>query len=143
MENEQITVAENAAPLTNEQILAQLDALKLQLAAVQTSKSTASSGKMLPNPSRKYVLLESELKTWGRVPLQQADIAKLLGATMEVGREYTEVEVFQIVKDNAPSFPSLAKSVQSPERLFRYYRNLKNDGKHAGFSQRGFLQVNG
>lgn len=144
MENEQTAaVAENAAPLTNEQVLQQLEALRTQLAAVQASKQTAPSGKMLPNPSRRYVLLESELKGWGRVPLQQAEIAKLLGATMEVGKEYTEAEVFQIVKDNAPSFPSLARSVQTPERLFRYYRNLKNDGKHAGFSQRGFLQVAG
>jgi len=93
------------------------------------------------NASRKYVLLDKELKSWGKVPQQQADIAKLLGANMEVGKEYTESEVFDMLMEKSAEYNSLLSSKQDPTYLFRYYRGLKNDGKHAGFIARGFLRM--
>ena len=38
-------------------------------------------------------------------------------------------------------YPSLFKSTQDVTYLFRYYRGLKNDGKHAGFIARDFLRM--
>ena len=93
------------------------------------------------NASRKYVLLDKELKSWGKVPQQQADIAKLLGVNMEVGKEYTEAEVFDMLMEKSAEYNSLLGSKQDPTYLFRYYRGLKNDGKHAGFIARGFLRM--
>ena len=93
------------------------------------------------NASRKYVLLDKELKSWGKVPQQQADIAKLLGVNMEVGSEWTEEELFDLVATGAKEYASLRNSTQDPTYLFRYYRGLKNDGKYAGFIARNFLRM--
>ena len=93
------------------------------------------------NASRKYVLLDKELKSWGKVPQQQADIAKLLGVNMEVGKEYTEAEVFDMLMEKSAEYNSLLGSKQDPTYLFRYYRGLKNDGKHAGLIARNFLRM--
>ncbi len=92
---------------------------------------------------RKYVLLSSKLAMWGKVPQQQSDIAELLLKYMTVDKEYTEGEVFNCLIDGCGEFNSLCTSKQDPTYLFRYYRGLKNDGKHAGFIARGFLrQIN-
>ena len=93
------------------------------------------------NASRKYVLLDKELKSWGKVPQQQADIARLLGTNMEIGREYTEAEVFDMLMEKSAEYNSLLGSKQDPTYLFRYYRGLKNDGKHAGLIARNFLRM--
>lgn len=93
------------------------------------------------DPNRKYVLLTKSLESWGKVPQQQADIAKILTSTMEVGVHYTEQEVFAKVTAGAPLFQSISKSVQDPTYLFRYYRGLKRDETHGGFVARNFLKV--
>lgn len=140
--------------ITNEQAIAmiaeltkQLEELKNGAAAVRPTEATKEGnvkknqkpGKA--NASRKYVLLDKELKSWGKVPQQQADIAKLLGSNMEVGKEYSEAEVFDMLMEKCADYTSLVNSVQDPTYLFRYYRGLKNDGKHAGFIARNFLRM--
>ena len=89
----------------------------------------------------KYVLLTKRLASWGRVPQQQADLADILARSFEVGVEIPEAELFVAVTNLAKQYPSLAKSVQDPTYLFRYYRGLDGkDGKHAGFIKRDFLK---
>jgi hypothetical protein len=105
------------------------------------AKKNQTPGK--PSTTRKYVLLEKSLASWGKVPQQQQDLAQILSANMEIKEEKTEAEVFEILQKNYSNFPSLAKSVQDPTYLFKYYRGLKKDGKHAGFVARNFLQVVG
>jgi len=96
-----------------------------------------------PQVGRKYVLLSKSLSSWGRVPQQQADLAKVLSNNMEVGKEYSEAEVFDVLQEQAVLYPSVERSVQDPTYLFRYYRGLKNDGKRAGFVARNFIRVIG
>jgi hypothetical protein len=96
-----------------------------------------------PSTGRKYVLLDKVLKNWGKVPQQQADIAKVLSDNLEVGKEYTEGEVFNVLIEKTSDVPSIANSKQDPTYLFRYYRGLGNDGKHAGFVARDFMRVIG
>jgi hypothetical protein len=97
-----------------------------------------------PSAGRKYVLLDKVLKNWGKVPQQQADIAKVLSDNLEVGKEYTEGEVFDVLIEKTADVPSIAGSKQDPTYLFRYYRGLGNtDGKHAGFVARDFIRVIG
>ena len=93
------------------------------------------------NASRKYVLLDKELKSWGKVPQQQADIAAIMSESMDVGSEWTEEELFDLITTSAKEYASLRNSKQDPTYLFRYYRGLKNDGKHAGFIARNFLRM--
>jgi ElaB/YqjD/DUF883 family membrane-anchored ribosome-binding protein len=92
---------------------------------------------------RTYVLLNKSLANWGKVPQQQADIAALLAESMEVGKPWTEAEVFALVTEYAGEKPSIANSVQHPTHLFTYYRGLKNNGKHAGYIARNFLRMVG
>ncbi len=96
-----------------------------------------------PSASRKYVLLAKKLNSWGKVPQQQADIADLLSNGMEIGKEYSEAEVFNMLVDQCGEYTSIYSSKQDPTYLFRYYRGLKNDGKHAGFVAREFVRVIG
>jgi len=106
----------------------------------EDSKVPKNKRRVKSNPDRKYVRL-GELKTWGKVPQQQADLAAIMAESMDLGAEWTEEEVFELVKDSAKEHESLRKSKQDPTYLFRYYRGLKNDGKHAGFIARGFLRM--
>ena len=93
--------------------------------------------------NKKYILLTKTLASWGKVPRQQADLAAILAGNMEVGKEYSEEQVWQILDSNYRQYPSLANSKQHVTYLCRYYRGLKNDHKtHAGFVARGFLRVN-
>lgn len=96
-----------------------------------------------PKEGRKYVRLGS-LATYGKVPQQQMDIARILTENMEVGKEYTEAEVFNFLVDGCGEYNSLYTSKQDVTYLFRYYRGLNlKDGKHYGFIKRGFLrQIN-
>lgn len=121
--------------------------LEKQLAEV---REPATNGKVpknkvagKPDPNRKYVLLEKNLASWGRVPQQQADLAAILSQHMELGVEYPEAAIFDLVTDQAAEFDSIAGSRQHPTYLLRYYRGLKNDQKHCGFVGRGFLRVIG
>ena len=92
---------------------------------------------------RTYVLLSKSLANWGRVPQQQADIAALMAESMEVGKEWTEEELFSLITEYAHEKKSLAGSVQHPTYLFTWYRGLKNDGKYAGFIARNFVRMIG
>ena len=133
--------------MTNEQVIAMIAELTKQLEELKGGSKVTNDGvkkNQKPgkaNASRKYVLLDKELKSWGKVPQQQADIARLLGTNMEIGREYTEAEVFDMLLDKSVEYNSLLGSKQDPTYLFRYYRGLKNDGKHAGLIARNFLRM--
>jgi hypothetical protein len=124
-----------------EEKVAELKAELERLKREDKVKKNQKPGK--PDPNKKYILLSKELKSWGKVPKQQAEIAQLLGQLLTVGQEYTEAEVFAALEDYACEFPSITNSVQDPTYLFRYYRGLKNDGKHAGFVARDFIRVIG
>ena len=89
---------------------------------------------------RKYTRV-GELKTFGKVPQQQADLAAIMVESMDVDAEWTEEELFDLVTTSAKEYASLRNSKQDPTYLFRYYRGLKNDGVHAGFIARGFLRM--
>jgi cell division septum initiation protein DivIVA len=128
-----------AEPVEGLEVLPDLDPIKKE-ATVKVAKNH-KPGK--PSADRKYVLLDKVLKNWGKVPQQQADIAKILADNFEVGKEYAEAEVFDVLMDKFSEFTSLANSRQDPTYLFRYYRGLGDDGKHAGFVARDFMHVIG
>lgn len=132
--------AKAVEPIEGLEILPDLDPIKKEEATVKVAKNH-KPGK--PSAGRKYVLLDKVLKNWGKVPQQQADIAKILADNFEVGKEYAEAEVFDVLMDKSSEFVSLANSRQDPTYLFRYYRGLGNDGKHAGLVARDFLRVIG
>ena len=152
MEQNQVVEA-----MTDEQLLARAAELQSQVDALrveelneeaQAKEGKVKEGKVKKNQkpgkasaTRKYVLLSKELKSWGKVPQQQADIARLLAGNIEVGKEVTEGELFDLLQEKAADFASLAISKQDPTYLFRHYRGLKNDGKHAGFIARDFVRV--
>jgi hypothetical protein len=130
---------------------AQIEALKGNLPEkfVEKKETTTMTGVPKnhrpgkPQAGRKYVLLSKSLSSWGRIPQQQADLAKTLVGNLEVGKEYGEAEVFDILMEKAVEHASIRGSIQDPTYLFRYYRGLKNDGKRAGFIARNFLRVIG
>ncbi len=88
----------------------------------------------------KYVLLSKSLASWGKIPQQQADLAKIISGAFELNVPFTDAELFAVLKENSGKFPSIAKSVQDPTYLFRYYRGLKTTATHGGFLGRGFLR---
>ena len=111
---------------------------------VTTVKAAKNKRPVKAAAGRKYILLSKSLSSWGRIPQQQADLAKILADNFEVGKEVTEQELFDVVTDKAEAFESLRSAVQDPTYLFAYYRGLGNkDGKHAGFVCRDFIrQIN-
>jgi hypothetical protein len=131
----------------NEQAIAMIAELTKQLEELKGGSKVTNDGvkkNQKPgkaNASRKYVLLDKELKSWGKVPQQQADLAAIMAESMDVGSEWTEEELFDLVATSAKEYASLRNSKQDPTYLFRYYRGLKNDGKHAGFVARNFLRM--
>jgi hypothetical protein len=46
-----------------------------------------------------------------------------------------------MLMEKSAEYNSLLDSKQDPTYLFRYYRGLKNNGKHAGFVARNFLRM--
>ena len=124
---------------------AELDALKNGGASTTVSSKGGSNVKKnqkpgKADPNRKYVRL-GEFKAWGKVPQQQADLAAIMAESMDIGSEWTEEELFDLVATSAREYASLRNSKQDPTYLFRYYRGLKNDGKHAGLIARNFLRM--
>ena len=124
---------------------AELEALKKDDVAPSTKSNGGGNVKKnhkpgKADPDRKYVRL-GEFKSWGKVPQQQADLAAIMSESMDVGSEWTEEELFDLVATGAKEYASLRTSKQDPTYLFRYYRGLKNDGKHAGFIARNFLRM--
>ena len=91
--------------------------------------------------SKKYVLLSDTLKSWGKVPRQQADLADIIARSFEVGVPTPESDILEAVEMLSKQYPSLANSVQHPHYLFKYYLGLKDSGKHAGFIARDFMEV--
>ena len=113
--------------------------LQAEVAALE-AKPAKNHQPSKPSATRKYVLLTKVLPSWGKVPQQQADIAKIIASNFELDVEVPEAEVFAKVTLHAGDFPSLANSKQHPTYLFRYYRGLKKDAKHGGFVAREFLK---
>ncbi len=89
--------------------------------------------------NRSYTRIAAVLNTEGKIPQQQADLAKILTKRMPIGEKFTEAQVFAFLNEDKPEFPSLVNSRQDVTYLFRYYRGLKPSGKHAGFVARKFL----
>ena len=118
------------------ELSAEVERLKNEQAAVKKNHKPG-----VANASRKYVLLTKTLSTWGKVPQQQKDIADLLARHMVLGQEYSEQEVFNLMIDQSGDYPSITSSKQDATYLFRYYRGLKNDGKHAGLIARDFMRM--
>lgn len=112
-----------------------------KISFVRPPASTAAhKAKTTKVGTSKYVLLSRSLDSWGKIPQQQADLAKILTSNFEPGVEIPEAELFKALEENKHKFPSLANSRQEVTYLFRYYRGLRLDGKHAGFVARGFLK---
>ena len=136
----------------DEKVLAEVARLRVELEALKnggaptTAKTEGGSGVKKnqkagkADPNRKYERL-GELKTWGKVPQQQADLAAIISESVDLGAEWNEEELFDLITTGAKDYASLRNSKQDPTYLFRYYRGLKNDGKHAGFIARGFLRM--
>jgi hypothetical protein len=114
---------------------------KLRYVGSQVPATAKPAGAVKSDPNKKYVLLSKTLPSFGRVPLQQANLAEIIGSKFEVGAEIPEPDLFAVLRAEAGRFPSLAQSKQDVEYLFRYYRGLKNNGKQCGFLGRNFLQV--
>jgi hypothetical protein len=128
-----------------ERLQAELDALKKDEVAPSTKSNGGSNVKKNQKPgkadaTRKYERL-GEFKAWGKVPQQQADLAAIITESVDLGAEWTEEELFDLVSTGAKDYASLRNSKQDATYLFRYYRGLKNDGKHAGFIARNFLRM--
>lgn len=138
-----VSMIQSQDAVEKEALLTQIAELKGELSRITEKKDTMKKNQKpgKASPTRKYVLLAKSLDKWGTVPQQQSDIATLLNGYLVAGTEYTEQEVFDALIDGSGEFKSLYSSKQDPTYLFRYYRGLKNDGKHAGFIARGFLKV--
>lgn len=132
-------VAQVAAAVDNALLLEKIAQLQKQIDEVKASPKNQRPGKA--NDKNRYKLLSKELENWGRVPQQQQDISRILAGSMELGREYSETEVFSMLIDGSGEFPSLTRSKQDVTYLFRYYRGLKKDAKYGGFVARNFLAV--
>ena len=124
---------------------AELEALKKGDAASSAKSNGGSNVKKGSKISKgranvKYVRL-GEFKSWGNVPQQQADLAAIISESVDVGTEWNEEELFDLLVTGAKDYASLRNSKMSATYLFQYYRGLKNDGKHAGFIARNFLRM--
>lgn len=138
--------------MTNEEVIAKMAELQKRIDAfeqaerdkkVMEANSAVAKNKRpgKPDQNTSYILKLDRLPMDGLVPQQQLDIAAILIKNMEVGKKYTEAEVFGFLVDGAGDYKSLYTSKQDVTYLFRYYRGLGNkDGKHAGYIKRGFLQ---
>jgi hypothetical protein len=135
-EKERTQVAET---VDNAVLMEKIADLQKQMAQLKAAPKNQRPG--VAKDKNHYKLLTKVLEPWGNVPQQQKDIAKILAGSMELGREYTESEVFAFLVDGAGEFPSITRSKQDVTYLFRYYRGLKKDAKYAGFVARNFLAV--
>jgi hypothetical protein len=139
--------ARETAAIAERDVLGELSELQTALGELMNAPPEATPATVVaknhvaakPDTNRKYVRLAT-LNTTGKIPQQQADLAKILAESMDIGKEWSEAEVFSLVEESANEYPSLANSKQAPSYLFRYYRSLKADGKRGGFIARGFLQ---
>jgi hypothetical protein len=117
--------------------LAELKGEKVEAKEAPKNKEKKNHKVGKPVAGREYVLLMSKL-VGTKIPDQQRDIALILAKGMEVGKRYSEAEVFNLLIDQSGEYPSIYKSVQDPTYLFRYYRGL---GEGRGFISRDFLRM--
>ena len=146
------TVNESPEPETVESLRAKLAEALAQIAAktdkpIKTAKVKdgipANQKPRTPKAGREYVLLTKEMSMIGKVPQQQADLAKLIASCFDVGSKIPESLLFATIEEKSVDYPSLANAKQDPTYVFTYYRGLSNkDQKHAGFIARGFLVHN-
>ena len=117
-----------------------LAAMAAEIESLKAEKSAPKNQVAGKIGNGKYILLTKVFPTWGNTPQQQKDLAAILSNFMEVGKEYTEAEVFAQLESEYVKYNSLASAKQHVTYLFRYYRGLKNDGKYAGFVARNYLR---
>jgi hypothetical protein len=91
-------------------------------------------------PTRRVYVRLGEFRMDGRVPQQQLDLVQILTVGMEIDKEYSEDYVFKILETGRDGYKSLRESKQAVTYLFRYYRGLKAEGRHAGFVARDFIR---
>ena len=137
--------------LTREQLEALVVDLAKQVAALSqppvngdavAEKVQKNHRPVKPSATRNYVLLSKSLNSWGKVPAQQAEIAKVIANNFEVGVLIPEAKLFAVVEEAGSTMGSFRASMQSPSYVFTYYRGLgKKDGKHAGYIARDFLRM--
>lgn len=124
-------------PTTNDQLLAAMKLLQEQIIKLRKAPKNQVAG----TPGNKTYARKGNLNTEGKIPQQQADLSKILVNNMAVGEKFTEAQVFAFLQKDYSDYPSLLNSKQDVTYLFKYYRGLKRDGKHAGFVARDFLTV--
>lgn len=132
-------VKQVADAVDNVVLLEKIADLQKQMEQLKAVPKNQRPGKA--NDKNHYRLLTKVLEPWGNVPQQQKDVAAILVKSMEVGKEYTEAEVFNFLIDGAGEFPSITRSTQDVTYLFKYYRGLKKDAKYGGFVARNLLAV--
>lgn len=130
-------VSETQEPTTNDQLLAAMKLLQEQIIELRKAPKNQVAG----TPGNKTYARKGNLNTEGKIPQQQADLSKILVNNMPVGEKFTEAQVFAFLQKDYSDYPSLLNSKQDVTYLFKYYRGLKRDGKHAGFVARDFLTV--
>lgn len=133
----QVPESEVPAPPTNEQLLALVKDLQRQIEDARKAPKNQVPGKA----GNSTYMRKGPMSFEGKVPQQQADLAKILTNRMPTGETFSEAQVFGFLQEDYLEFPSLANSRQDVTYLFRYYRGLKKEGKHAGFVARDFLVV--
>lgn len=141
--NMETTMATAKLETAKEQELAALRARLAELTAAEPKAADKPKKNQVPGKptDKKYVLLTKKFENWGTVPQQQLDLSTILIRGMEIGVEYTEKDIFNMLIDGCGDFPSLCKSKQDVTYLFRYYRGLKNDGKYAGLIGRNLIRM--
>ena len=123
-----------------EELKRKIEEMKNLASGATTTKGPKNQVPGKPSAGRKYVILSKSLAAWGKVPTQQKEVADLILKYLPVGQEIPETTLFDTLQEHAHEFTSLARSRQDPTYLFRYYRGLKNEGKHAGYIARNFIQ---
>jgi hypothetical protein len=126
--------------MTQEQMMTLLASMAAEIESLKAERSAPKNQVVGKTGTGKYVLVTKLFPTWGNTPQQQKDLAAILTSFMEVGKEYTETEVFAQLESEYVKYSSLASAKQHVTYLFRYYRGLKNDGKYAGFIARDFIR---
>lgn len=122
---------------TNEVLAKELAELKATLARLTAQPKNHVPAKVT---DKSYERL-GDLKTWGKVPQQQLDLANILVRHMELGKKYSEAEVFAFLVTDRDQYVQLRTSRQDVTYLFKYYRGLKKTATHGGFFARDFIKA--
>lgn len=117
--------------------------LQKQIAELKVTNSAEPKNKRpgRVDPSTRYILLNgfSVLRN-GKVPQQQLDLARIIGAKFNIGEVFTQAQLYQALNEGRSSHRSLYTSVQDVTYLFRYYFGLRDNGKQAGFVARNYMR---